>query len=117
MPSPKLIAIITALTCLAGARGAYAAYTVDQLAEIERLIVSKDCGGLRSYIDQYPSLLDGTDALADELRSFASGVDTGLISCLSYRPAPAARNATELSLGAGAPATGQSLLAYGSAIY
>ena len=97
MPSPKLIAVITALTCLAGAQGAYAAYTVDQLSEIERLIVSKDCGGLRTYIDTYPSLLDGDDALADELRNFANGIDSGLISCLAYRSSPSARNALSLS--------------------
>jgi len=117
MPSPKLIAIITALTCLAGARGVYAAYTMDQLAEIERLIVSKDCGGLRAYIDQYPSLLEGPDALSDELRSFASGIDTGLISCLSYRPSPAARNDTQLSLGQSAAATGASRFALGGTVY
>jgi hypothetical protein len=117
MPSPKLVAIITALTCLAGARGVYAAYTLDQLATIERLIVSKDCGALRSYIDQYPSLLEGEDALADELRSFASGVDTGLISCLSYRPGPTARNDMQLAAGPGSVATGQTVLDFGGTLY
>lgn len=85
MPSRKLVALVTALTCLVGLRGAHASYSMEQLVEIERLIVSRDCGALRSYLDRYPSLLDGGDALSDELRSFASGVDTGLISCLSYR--------------------------------
>lgn len=99
MPSPKLVAIITALTCLAGARGAYASYTMEQLATIERLIFAKDCGGLRTYIDAYPGLLEGDDALADELRSFANGVDTGLISCLAFRQAPATRG----TVVAGAP--------------
>lgn len=88
MPSQKLIAIITALTCLAGARGAYAAYTVDQLTEIEELIVSRNCGGLRSYLEQYPALLEGDDALSEELRNFANGIDSGLVSCLSYRTSP-----------------------------
>jgi hypothetical protein len=113
MPSPKLVAIITALTCLAGARGVYAAYTVDQLVEIERLIVSKDCGGLRAYIDQYPALLVGEDALADELRSFARGIDTGLISCLAYRPGTTARN----ELSTAPTAIAQSRLALGGAVY
>ncbi len=85
MPSHRLIAIITALTCLAGARGVYAAYSPEQLAQIEELIVSKDCAGLRTYIDQNPAFIQGDDPLADELRSFASGVDSGLISCLAYR--------------------------------
>ena len=117
MPSPKLVAIITALTCLVGGRGVYAAYTINQLAEIERLIVSKDCGGLRAYIDQYPALLEGPDALSDELRSFASGVDTGLISCLSYRPTPAARSDTQLTLGPGVAATGEAIFAFGGTVY
>lgn len=83
MPSSRLIAVITALTCLAGASGAYAAYTVDQLREIERMIVGKDCEGLRRYIGLNPILLQGADPLAVELRTFASGVDTGLIDCFS----------------------------------
>jgi hypothetical protein len=113
---PKnLVAIITALTCLYGARGAYAAYTMDQLAEIERLIVSKDCGGLRAYIDQFPTLLEGEDALADELRSFASGVDTGLIACLSYRSTPIARADVQLTLGPEAAAADS--LGLGSTLY
>lgn len=115
MPSPKLVAIITALTCLAGGSGAFAAYTMEQLVEIERLIVSKDCGGLRAYIDQYPSLLVGEDALADELRSFAQGIDTGLISCLAYRPGTTARNETALATAQGAP--GASRLALGGVVY
>ena len=85
MPSPKLIAVITALTCLAGASGAYAAASAQQLAEIEGLIVSRDCGGLRSYLVENPALLEGSDPLAEELRTFASGIDSGLISCLSYK--------------------------------
>jgi hypothetical protein len=98
MPNRKLLALVTALTCLAALR-ANASYSVEQLLEIEQLIVSRDCGGLRSYLDQYPSLLDGSDALSDELRSFASGVDTGLISCLSYRPESFAQVAQSTALG------------------
>jgi hypothetical protein len=93
MPSPRLIAVITALTCLAGASGAYAAYTVEQLRDIERLIVSKNCGGLRQYISSNPSLVQGNDPLASELRSFVSGVDTGLIDCLSRSAETVTRNA------------------------
>jgi hypothetical protein len=117
MPSSKLIAIITALTCLAGARGAYAAYTMDQLVEIERLIVSKDCGALRAYIDQYPALLQGGDALADELRSFASGIDTGLISCFAYRPGTTTRGDVALDLAPNATAIGEQRLALGGMVY
>jgi hypothetical protein len=99
MPSPRLIAIITARMLFTTAPGAHAAYTIDQLREIERLILSKDCGGLRNYIGVNPGLLSGTDPLASELRSFASGVDTGLIECLSFRPAPATQADTVTALG------------------
>jgi hypothetical protein len=104
MPSNKLIAIVTALTCLAGARGTYAAATVEQLTAIEDLIVSRDCGGLRSYLDQYPDLLEGDDPLAEELRNFASGINSGLISCLAFRSSPTvgqglATNEVEGNLG------------------
>jgi hypothetical protein len=89
MPSNKLIAIVTALTCLAGAQGAYAAASAEQLAAIEDLIVSRNCGGLRSYLERNPVLLEGDDPLAEELRNFANGIDSGLISCLSFRSGPA----------------------------
>jgi hypothetical protein len=115
MPSSRLVAIITALTCLAGAKGVYAAYSMDQLVEIERLIVSKDCGGLRAYIGQYPSLLEGEDALADELRSFVSGIDTGLITCLAYRPGATARN--DPTFAQSASGIGEARLALGGAVY
>jgi hypothetical protein len=88
MPSPKLLAVITAILCIARGGAAFAAYDLDQLREIERLIQSKDCGGLRFYIDRHPGLLTGRDPLANELRSFASGVDTGLIECLSVNILP-----------------------------
>lgn len=83
MPNRRLLAIVTALACL-GASGA-GAYTIEQLRDIERLIVSRDCGGLRSYLGSNPRLLSGNDPLSFELRSFVNGIDTGLIACLSYR--------------------------------
>lgn len=86
MPNPRLLAVITALSCLGAGSTAFAAYTLEQLREIERMVVSKDCGGLRIYLDTNPSLLQGVDPLAAELRSFVQGVDTGLIECLSLRP-------------------------------
>lgn len=88
MPSHRLIAIITALTCLSGAQGAYAAASTEQLVTIESLIVARNCIGLRNYLDQYPALLEGEDALAQELRSFVSGVDSGLVTCLAFRSSP-----------------------------
>ena len=120
MPSSRLIAIVTALTCLAGARGAYAAYTIDQLEALERLIVARDCGGLRTYIDRNPSLLEGDDALADELRSFSNGIDTGLISCLAYRLDRMARDDDGVTVTAVTPTAGVlggTALAVGALVY
>lgn len=108
MPNPKLIAVITALTCLAGAQGAYAAVSVEQLTEIEELIVTRNCGGLRDYLDQYPALLEGDDPLAEELRKFANGLDSGLISCLSYRSSPNT---------AGGPVTDRAASDLGTVVY
>jgi hypothetical protein len=85
MPSPRLIAIVTALTCLSGAQGAYAAASIEQLTTIESLIVARNCVGLRNYLEQYPALLIGDDALAAELRNFADGIDSGLIACLAFQ--------------------------------
>lgn len=83
MPNPRLLAVVTVLTCLGAGSAAFAGYSLEQLREIERLITSKDCGALRGYIATNPTLLRGGDPLAVELRTFASGVDTGLIECLS----------------------------------
>jgi len=83
MPNPKLLAIITVLTCLGTGSATYAAYTLEQLQEIEKLISSKDCGALRGYLLTYPELTVGNDPLAAELRFFLSAVDNGLVECFS----------------------------------
>jgi hypothetical protein len=106
MPSPKLIAIITALTCLAGASGAYAAASAEQLAQIEELIIARNCAGLRAYLVENPALLEGDDPLAEELRDFASGIDSGLISCLSFRSGPGVGDLAADPEAAGAPGAG-----------
>jgi hypothetical protein len=83
MPNPKLTAIITALMFVANSNGANAAYNLTQLQEIERYIVSKDCGALLDYLQSNPGIMDGSDLLSQELRSFADGVEGGLIQCFS----------------------------------
>lgn len=85
MPSPKLTAIITALMFIAGSQGANAAYDLVQLQKIERYIATSNCGGLLGYLRQNPGIMVGSDPLARELRSFASGVEGGIIQCLSAR--------------------------------
>ncbi|MGI9391597.1 MAG: hypothetical protein ACR2O1_16185 [Boseongicola sp.] len=92
MSNSKLLAVITALIYLGGHSGAHAAYSIEQLREIEQLITSKNCGGLRGYLHTNPEIIEGADPLAEELRKFAFGVDTGLIQCLAARstvPSPA----------------------------
>ncbi|MEM9707333.1 MAG: hypothetical protein AAF871_00955 [Pseudomonadota bacterium] len=83
MPNGRLIAIVTVLMSLgAGAHG-QSTVGLEQLREIERLIVARNCGGLRAFLAVNPALIEGGDPLAIELREFVSGVDTGLIDCLS----------------------------------
>lgn len=85
MPNSKLTAIITALMFVASSNGANAAYDIGQLQEIERHILSKDCGALLGYLQTNPGIMDGGDLLSQELRSFADGVEGGLIQCLSAK--------------------------------
>ncbi|MEL6517751.1 MAG: hypothetical protein AAFR34_02730 [Pseudomonadota bacterium] len=84
MPNPRLVAVITALAFLTGNSAAHASFSLDDLLEIERLVMSKDCGALRVYLEVNPALMDGSDPLARELRNFVTEVDSGaLIQCLS----------------------------------
>ena len=89
MPSNRLLAIITVLTCLGSVANAQS-YSINQLREIERLIVARDCGGLRIFLAINSSLIEGPDPLAQELRKFVYGVDQGLIECLSLSEVDAA---------------------------
>ena len=86
MSNPRLIAVVTAFMMIAGTTGANAAVTLSQLREVERLILGKDCGALWGFLMENSELLEGGDPLAVELRSFVSGVEGGLIECLSIGP-------------------------------
>lgn len=92
MPNPRLIAVITALVFIAGAQGGHAAYTIGQLQEIEKLILSKDCGALWFYLQDNPELMEGVDPLADELRKFAFGIEGGSIDCIFAPPGAGGQN-------------------------
>lgn len=87
MPAPRLIAIITALMIVAGTPGARAEYSLAQLQDIERLIVSRDCASLWAYLQINPDILAGDDPLALELRIFAESTQRGQIDCFSSRQA------------------------------
>ena len=83
MPDPRLTAVITALIMMGSGHGANAAYNLTQLQIIEGYILAKNCGGLLGYLNQNPTIMAGDDPLAQELRSFADGVEGGIIECLS----------------------------------
>ena len=85
MPNSRLLAIITAAIMFAPGQGARAAFTLPELLEIERLIVSQDCLLLWSYLRSNPALVQGDDPLALELRNFSNGINGGLIDCLSFQ--------------------------------
>jgi hypothetical protein len=89
MPGPKMMAIVTALLLMSGiARGQTGASLAD-LEEIDRLISSKNCNALWSYVRQRPELMAGNDALARELRVFVQSTERGMLDCFSARaPVP-----------------------------
>lgn len=79
MPAPKLIAIITALILMSG-QGAFAEYSLAQLQEIERYILTKNNSALLILLQANPDLMAGDDPLAQELRAFMSeNMQTGLL--------------------------------------
>jgi len=80
------MAVVTAFMLVAGAQSGQAGYTLAQLQDIERLILSRDCGALWTYLSDNPDLLEGDDPLAVELRKFTLGIENGLIACLSVGP-------------------------------
>lgn len=83
MPDPRLTAVITALIMMGSGHGVNAAYNLSQLQIIEGYILTKNCGGLLGYLNQNPTIMEGDDPLAQELRAFANGVEGGIIECLS----------------------------------
>ncbi|MGL4279764.1 MAG: hypothetical protein ACRCS0_05315 [Albidovulum sp.] len=69
MPAPKLMAIVTALILMSG-HGTFAEYSLSQLQEIERYILTKNTAALLLLLQANPELLVGDDPLAVELRAF-----------------------------------------------
>jgi hypothetical protein len=80
VPSPKLLAVITALMLVAGAPGVQAAYTKTQLEQIEQLVLTQDWVQLRDYVLASPGLLEGDDGLVVELRKFLQSMQSGAIT-------------------------------------
>ena len=88
MPNRKLLAIVTVFLNLVSGDFAQDTYTIDQLREVERLVTSRNCGGLQTFLADNPVLTAGQDALAVELRTFMSNVNFGLIDCLAQEAEP-----------------------------
>ncbi len=83
MPGPKLTAVITALLLLSGASQLLAAYNLDQLKEIERLVLAKDTAGLGQFLSANPEITVGADPLARELRGFLTCARSGQLDCFA----------------------------------
>jgi hypothetical protein len=98
MPTPRLLAIVTALVLLSG-RIAGAQYSLEQLQQIERYILSKDCDSLWLLLRDNPELMTGTDPLAQELRIFVESSMRGQLSCFDAPTATVAPVDPTLALG------------------
>lgn len=90
MPSRRLVAILTALLMLGTGSRALAAYSLDQLKEIEKLVMSRDTAALGAYLDAHPDITAGSDPLATELRNFKTCADDGGLSCFDAAKLPKA---------------------------
>lgn len=61
---------------------AFADYTLSQLREIERMILSRDFNALYRFLQENPEVLVGNDPLAQELRTLVSDIEAGVIGDL-----------------------------------
>jgi len=88
MANKRLLAIVTALMlATGGGQMALGAYTFSQLEIIEQFILNGEWDLLKAFIDENPELLQGNDALANELRSFVIAVEeSGTISTITTPP-------------------------------
>jgi hypothetical protein len=96
MPSPRLLAVVTAMLMIAGAAGGQQGASLGDLERIESFIQSKDCGGLWSFVTTQPGLLEGNDPLARELRVFVASTERGLLDCFASRGGAVAADANDV---------------------
>lgn len=96
MAENRLLAVISAMILFFPGNSANAAFTLNELQTIERLIVSQDCAALWSHLRANPKLVTGDDPLASELRNFSNGINGGLVQCLSDQPGAGTGAATDL---------------------
>lgn len=83
MPEPRLIAVLTAIVLLAGTAPLRAAYSLEELREIERLVLAKDSAALGAFLAVNPGITSGDDPLARELRSFQNCLRSGRLECFA----------------------------------
>jgi len=86
MPHKKLLAAITVIMMLNGGSRLLAAYSLDQLKEIERLVAVRDSAGLGQFLAAHPEVTRGGDPLAVELRKFLRCAQGGGLDCFSVAP-------------------------------
>lgn len=90
MISPRLVAIITALSLIGGAGSAVAQFTIEELERIEQLIAAKDRYALWIFLHNNPQYMTGDDPLAAELRAFYGSAYDEMIARLSVPASPVA---------------------------
>jgi len=88
MPNQRLIAIVTVLLMIGGANKLLAAYTLDQLKEIERLVMQKDSLALGAYLSENIEVTEGDDPLSVELRKFLQCTRDGELNCFDAARLP-----------------------------
>lgn len=94
MPNHRLLAVVTALMLIGGAQSGHAEYSIAQLQEIERLILSKDINAIWLFLAANPEILNGSDPLAVELRTLAESIENGLVGTLAFQSPPVGTAAT-----------------------
>ncbi|MFZ5752467.1 MAG: hypothetical protein ACOY5U_15560 [Pseudomonadota bacterium] len=85
MAEPRLIAVVTALLMLVAASPLRAAYDLNQLREIDRLMSSADWAGLAAYLRSNPGLTLGDDPLARELQAFQARYARSVLDIFAAR--------------------------------
>ncbi len=89
MISPRLVAVITALSLIGGAGSALAQFSIEELQRIEQLIAAKDRYALWIFLHNNPQYMGGDDPLAVELRAFYGSAYDEMVARLSV-PTPLA---------------------------
>jgi hypothetical protein len=83
------MAVLTAMMFIYGGGSARAEISLGKLRELEEIVSSKDSRALWHYLHLNPSVMEGEDPLAHELRKFCGD---GRLSCYDNAYPPTANN-------------------------